>query len=141
MSAPPEPVGKFDRESGLWLLTEPWRCPLGDGRTLCIAPGFESDGASIPRILWRVAGPRYNPSTGLAPALAHDAMYAAELTTRRDADDALYRLLRACGVCVVQAWSYWSAVRVAGWAVWARHTVESVEDARRYCALFEGYRL
>jgi hypothetical protein len=135
MSAIPQPTGKFNSASGLWLLTEPWKCPMTRGRTLCIAPGFESDGASIPRCLWSLVGPRYAAKTFPA-ALAHDALYAAELTDRGEADWEFLILLEKMNVSWLRRNAYYSAVRLAGWTVWRNHTEASIEDARRYCAIF-----
>ena len=134
MNPPPQPVGRFDDLTGLWTLTELWACDIGGGRTLYIAPGFESDGASIPRFLWRVAGPQYAPQTFPA-ALCHDALYAAELVERGDADNVFYQHLRLRGVNVVKALAYWRAVRAFGWVPWMRHDPAAVEQARLYAVI------
>ena len=131
---PPSPVGSFDAETGLWTNSEPWRCDIGGGRTLMIAPGFRSDGASVPRILWGVVGPQYAPDTFPA-AFCHDALYAAELVERGDADDVFYQHLIALGVRRLKALLYWRAVRMAGWIVWRRHTEESIAHARQFAVL------
>jgi hypothetical protein len=131
---PEQPIGKFDDASGEWVLCESWLCRLSGGRTLYIRAGFVSDGASVPRFLWPVVGPRYAPAT-FAAALAHDAMYAAEIVSRADADNEFHRLLIMRGVGRHKACAYWLAVRLAGWAVWARHTPESVADARRFVSI------
>ena len=39
-----------------------------------VRPGFRTDGASIPRLLWRVFGSPYDPDI-FAAAIAHDALY------------------------------------------------------------------
>jgi hypothetical protein len=131
---PPQPVGAFNDATGLWSLLLPWRCPIGRGRTLCVAPGFESDGASIPRFLWSAVGPRFAADTFPA-ALCHDALYATELLPRPEADAIFRDHLRALGVSRIKRNAYYAAVRVAGWSVWNRHTVESVEAARVYVAI------
>lgn len=134
MILPLQPVGSFDDSTGLWTLREPWRCDIGYGCTLVIAPGFESDGASIPRILWRVAGPQYAPKTFPA-ALAHDALYAARLVFRGDADNIFYAHLRLRGVCAIKALAYWRAVRIGGWFAWRRHRPAGIEHARQFAAI------
>ena len=48
----------------LWLLTRRFTVPVG----------FKSDGASVPRFLWRLLSPRIDPVT-LAPSIAHDWLY------------------------------------------------------------------
>jgi hypothetical protein len=131
---PTQPVGAFNDATGLWSLLLPWRCPIGRGRTLCIAPGFESDGASIPRVLWSAVGPRYAADTFPA-ALAHDALYASELVPRDEADAIFRDHLREMGVSRIKRNAYYAAVRLAGWAVWNRHSEQSVYDARRFIAI------
>lgn len=127
---PESPEGKFDTETGLWLLTHEFFAYLPAGM-LDVKPGFESDGASIPRLLWAFVGPKYSCDT-FAAAFAHDALYASELTTRAQADYAFMLILRACGVGVVKARAYWLAVRVCGWAVWKKHTPDSIAKARAF---------
>ena len=39
-----------------------------------VHPGFRTDGASIPRLLWRVFGSPYDPDI-FAAAIGHDALY------------------------------------------------------------------
>ena len=46
-----------------------------------VRPGFRTDGASIPRLLWRVFGSPYDPDI-FAAAIAHDALYRGEILPR-----------------------------------------------------------
>ncbi len=124
-----QPVGRFDTKTGLWILAEDWSVELSNGMILHIRAGFASDGASIPRFLWRVCGPRYAPTT-FAPALAHDALYAARLLPRARADSEFRRLLQYNGVGYFKAWSYFRAVRAFGWIAYRRHTPETIARAR-----------
>lgn len=135
---PPRPVGEFDSVAGDWNLTAEWRVETRIG-LLVLKPGFRSDGASIPRILWTAVGPRYAPDT-FAPALAHDALYAAELPQRggwrRAEADAVFRdMLAAQGVGFARRWAYWAAVRIWGGRVLPGHTPEAVAEARRRIAI------
>lgn len=125
----PQPTGHFDEKAGLWVLGRDWCVDLADGSALVVLEGFASDGASIPRLLWPLVGPRYAPRTFPA-ALAHDALYASELLPRRQADDEFRRLLTVAGVSRFAARAYWCGVRAFGWAVWRRHTMTSVTAAR-----------
>lgn len=131
MSPLVQPIGRFDPESGLWVATTRWTVQLSDGYWLVVEPGFVSDGASIPRRLWRVCGPRYAPTT-FAPALAHDALYAARLLPRARADSEFRRLLQYNGVGYFKAWSYFRAVRAFGWIAYRRHTPETIARAREF---------
>ena len=105
------------------------------GRTLHIAAGFCTDGASIPRLLWTLFDDPFDPEV-VAPALAHDALYAAELLSRRDCDDEFFSLLIDNGNSAGFAWSAWSGVRLGGWWVWYfDHNAKSIAQARELCAL------
>jgi threonine/homoserine efflux transporter RhtA len=128
---PPQPIGQFEEVKGIWFLAEPWRCRLGDGRWLMVHPGAESDGASIPRALWPLVGPRYHATTFPA-AFAHDMLYAAELVSRQQADNEFRALLVKFGVSAVKAKLYYWAVRRFGWCVWMRHTKDSIAAARMF---------
>jgi hypothetical protein len=128
----PQPVGSFNPASGQWRAMQDWTCELSRGDRLIVREGFESDGASIPRVLWPVVGPRYAAKT-FAAALAHDAMYAGELVDRKRADDEFRRLLVLCGVGYIKSTAYWAAVRAFGWLVWRDHTTTDIRHARLFC--------
>ncbi len=93
--------------------------------TAHVAPGFRTDGASIPRLLWRVLGSPYDPDV-IAAAIAHDALYRGEIVPRKDADAAFLALMEACGVAERKRRWLLRGVRWFGWITWARHTPESV---------------
>ena len=131
MRKPEQPIGCFDSESGLWRLTETWHAALGKSRWILVEPGFRSDGASIPRILWPFVGPRFDASTFPA-AFCHDALYASELLPRRDADRIFRDHLRLLGVSKARAQAYYFAVTAFGWMVWRKHTQASISAARQF---------
>lgn len=135
-----QPTGRFDDEAGLWVLERDWCVDLADGSALVVLEGFASDGASIPRLLWPLVGPRYAPRTFPA-AFAHDALYASELLPRRQADDEFRLLLVLTGVSRFAARAYWCGVRAFGWAVWRRHTLTSVTAARLQVAVVQPVAL
>jgi len=130
---PPQPRGEFNAITGAWTATEQWRCPLTGGVTLVVEPGFESDGMSVPRFLWPLVGP-YEPKSFPA-ALCHDALYSAELVSRKVADDEFRRILLGFGMREWLATSCYNAVRWLGWIVWRKHTPESIAAERRFCRL------
>jgi len=133
----PEPVGRFDRESGLWLPTERWVCPFPDGRrALEMLPGFLSDGASLPRILWSAVGPRFEART-FAAALFHDGAYGAELIARGEADRIFRAHLLMIGCDPAKARAYFLAVRALGWIAYNRHTTKSVATDRTFCRIIQ----
>ncbi len=135
-----QPVGRFDAETGQWIAAVDWCVDLADGRVLVVRAGFRSDGASIPRPLWPLVGPRFAARTFPA-ALAHDALYAGELVPREMADAEFHRLLRFTGVGRVKARAYWIAVRSFGWLVWRSHTRGGIALARRWVSVFDAVRL
>ena len=99
-----------------------------------VRPGFRTDGASIPRLLWRVFGSPYDPDI-IAAAIGHDALYRGRILPRRDADAAFLRMMEAGGVGKLKRRLVWAGVRLFGWAAWLRHTPESVAEARRHIQL------
>jgi len=99
-----------------------------------VSPGFRTDGASIPRFLWRVFGSPYDPDI-FAAAIAHDALYRGEVVPRNDADEALLRMMAESGVSKRKRRLVWLGVRLFGWLTWLRHTPLSVSEARKYITL------
>lgn len=74
----------------LWELAEDWHVCVR-GIWYVIPMGYRTDGASIPRFLWRVCG---HPFTGrrVIPALTHDAIYEGVIPFyTREGADRVYR--------------------------------------------------
>lgn len=111
-----------------------WRCTLENDAVLTIRRGFAFDGASIPRLFWRCAGHPFEMPM-LAAATAHDALYSAELFGRHECDRLFRELMRRAGIGRIKRNAVWLAVRAAGWAVWRRHTDDSVVRARVLCSV------
>lgn len=95
-----------------------YRSDAGD--VITVYPGAQTDGASIPRLFWRLIGPplgdRYT-----AAAVIHDLLYrteGAEMFTRGDVDDLFHEMLMVLGVPGWKAWVMWFAVRIGGAASW-----------------------
>lgn len=119
-------------KGGMWELAEDWTlCYKGEVYT--VPAGFKTDGASIPRFLWRVCGtpldvPRVYAAlvhdwlySGGVPNAArlHDAAYSGTPVVTRAEADALYRdLLIALGVSRVKAYTEWAALRLCGGGHW-----------------------
>jgi hypothetical protein len=133
---PDEPIGKLNRKTGKWKLTEAWPVQLRKNNLrVMILPGFESDGASIPRPLWPLVGPRYDAKTFPA-ALLHDALYESKLFARWFADAEFYRLLVGFGAGRVKARLYWLAVRVFGGVFWKRISEQDVKATRHLVKVY-----
>ena len=96
-----------------------------------VKPGFRTDGASIPRLLWRIFGSPYDPDIFPA-AIAHDALYRGEIVERKDADIAFLKMMEKSGVPEKKRRLVYRGVRWFGWITWLGHTEASVREARRY---------
>lgn len=88
-----------------------------DGTVDKIERGFESDGASIPRFLWRLESP-YGPL--LEPAIPHDYRYVMKLGERKDADRYFREGMK---VTAVDKWKHpliYQGIRRLGGGGWGR---------------------
>lgn len=131
---PPDP--RTDPSETLWTLVEDWDSPPLDGFFLRFLKGYQTDGASIPRIAWTLIGsPMDVPLLG--PALCHDGLYSSQLTPDHStADWKLLQYMQMTGqINWVKRNAVWSAVRSFGWVVWNRHTLESIVASRQLCYL------
>lgn len=124
-----------------WSLDCNWLSPLVNGKAVYIKRGFITDGASIPRIAWRVIGHPFSKDL-LPHALPHDGLYAAELFPTHAECDAWMQAsmaLAADNYPLSVSWlkrnAVWSAVRTCGGLVWRKHTAQTVYKARQYCKL------
>lgn len=84
-------------------LMEDIEVDVEDGPAFVIPNGFQTDGASIPRFLWRLCGyPLQAPR--IYAAIVHDYLYSGFLpVSRAEADDIYRRLL------VQYGWGSWKA--------------------------------
>ena len=106
-------------------------------KMLTILPGFQTDGASIPRIFWSCAGDPFSPDY-VAAAVCHDALYCAQLVTRDQADNEFLELMGEDGLSWLHRNVFYYAVRWFGGIVWNEHTTDSIADARKYCSLADA---
>lgn len=138
-------------DDALYRLTQDWSYdwvePVFDTPLrLTVPKGFETDGASVPRLLWTLVG--ITPD-GLhrAAAVAHDFIYrysghlpagshqlqmqvqmpmpssmrdTGHLWTRKEADRLFARILRECGVSKTRRRIMYLGVRIGGWRSWRR---------------------
>lgn len=121
------------RADGLYEVAEKWSvtADVGGGRlvTVQIGEGFTTDGASIPRALWRLCGHPFETPRVVA-ALAHDWLYASHATDRKTADMVFRALCVLVGVGKVRAAVEYRALRLFGWAAWRSHGAEDNAAAR-----------
>lgn len=109
---------------GVWTLGRPWRVDWGEV-SFVLPKGFGTDGASIPRALWRVCGTPLDVPR-LYAALVHDWLYSGDgpRGTRAEADAAYRDIQIALGVSRVKAYAEWAALRIFGASHW-----EDADDA------------
>lgn len=94
----------------LWLLE----------RHFIVPAGYSSDGASVPRVFWRLLSPPIDPIT-IAPSIIHDFLYdyAWKYDITRDECDRWYRT-----ALIAQGYPRWKAnltyigIRLFGWRHW-----------------------
>lgn len=84
-----------------------------DGKEWIAEKGFESDGASIPRLFWGQIGGPLDGSYRLA-AIIHDSYCVKKNRPWRDVHRTFYRALRASGVSEAKAKIMYAAVRYFG---------------------------
>jgi hypothetical protein len=99
--------------------------------TIIVHTGFDFDGASIPRLLWSIAG---CPMGGLysAPACIHDALYASKIFDKKTCDKIFHEAMLVAGVNRQLAKEMYLAVRAFG-----SSTYEEAEDIQKYRNLIE----
>lgn len=109
---PSEKTGDF------WELASDWAL-VYDGDEYRLPAGFKTDGASIPRFLWRLCGtPLEVPR--LYAALVHDWLYSGgDITASREDADKLFRDIQiALGVSRFKAYVEYYALRLFGGSHW-----------------------
>lgn len=131
------PPGEAGGSLPTWRTGEDWVSPPFDGKRLAIRAGFETDGASIPRLFWLTIGHPFQWPL-LGPALCHDALYAAELVSRSHADWLFLGWMQRMGIAWHKRNRIWLAVRVGGAVVYGRHTPASVKQAGRFAKLIQA---
>jgi hypothetical protein len=96
---------EWDGDKNIWELCEPFAE---------VPKGFRTDGATIPRFLWRVIGSPIEAQT-IGAAIRHDWHYQDGDLSRKEADAEFYADLRAAGVGILRANLFWLGVRLFGW--------------------------
>ena len=125
---------------------EDWLVRFPDGRTFIVPAGTKTDGASIPRFLWRLCGhplqaPRVYSSAfhdwvygggdgGLDISSLPDGASVPSELTRAEADDYYYRLQRHFGIGSFPAHIEWGFIRLCGGSHWSEdgHNPDDEEE-------------
>lgn len=96
-----------------WMTINEFNVLLTDGREIHIPLGFVYDKGSVPRLAWWMV-PRDDRS-GIVAFLVHDWLYTSQETSRKEADQIMYELLRDGGMRLLRAKAVYYAVRAAIW--------------------------
>lgn len=92
-------------------LREPFTYYTPDGVLIALLPGYEWDGASIPRFFWRLVGHPFTSSYRRA-SLVHDWLCESHALAWQDAHAILYYACRLSGV------GWWQARRIYAAVYW-----------------------
>lgn len=120
-------IHKSDERGNVYTLREPggitrlWPDDIYRINTVHVPEGFESDGASVPRLFWRVVFPP-GDEKALRAAILHDYIYRAHPDgwTRADADAMFRDTLIEDGVPLVSANLAYAGVRLFGALAWRK---------------------
>ena len=89
----------------------------GSGRIIEVAAGFETDGASVPRVFWPVID---RLGRHAKAAVLHDWLYAEKPFSRREADAVFLEAMDVLDVVWWRRYTMWAAVRLFGWRAWRK---------------------
>lgn len=90
------------------------------GQRIVVPKGFESDGASVPRLFWRTVFPPTD-AHAIRAAILHDYIYRKADhcgITRKEADTAFFALMIWDGVPTYRAYRAYLGVRLFGGGSW-----------------------
>ncbi|MDD3886737.1 MAG: DUF1353 domain-containing protein [Victivallaceae bacterium] len=107
---------KTDTRGTVFTLAEPLNFYLNN-RWQTVPAGFESDGMSIPRVLWRLLDPAVS-GRSITAAVIHDWLYSVKICTRAEADQELFDMLLAYDYPKWKAHLCYTGVRLFGWSHW-----------------------
>ena len=107
-------VHKSDEMGNVFRLLEPLMC-----RGLIVPAGFESDGASVPRLFWGIVFPP-GDTRALRAAFLHDWIYRTHPAgwSREAADNLFRKVLSQDGVPRISAGLAFWGVRIFGASSW-----------------------
>ena len=114
---------KEDARGNVFTVLYRYRVNWG-GKSFLIPPGFESDGASVPRLFWRVVFPN-SDSHATTAGICHDYIYRLqpEGWTRKEADRMFLAFLIEFGASRWAANRAYEAVRLFGWLAWNENEI------------------
>ena len=84
-----------------------------------VPAGFECDGASIPRVFWRIIGPPMDCDY-IVEAIIHDWIYRFQPVSRHVADRDFFNRLKKPGL-KIRRYLIYISVALFGWISWNRN--------------------
>lgn len=125
---PIETSPAITRRSGSTVVLHDWEYVKVDDYRLTVPAGFETDGASVPRIFFPLISAW---DLSFSAPIVHDYLYrtqgrpltvypSARAFTRRETDRIFRYLQEDEGVWWWRRWSSWFAVRLFGFLAWHR---------------------
>jgi hypothetical protein len=102
-----------------WFLVEPlvYECSQG---TFIVPADFDTDFASVPQIFWSLISPW---GRHMKAAVVHDFLYRTHKTSRKQADDIFYFMMKESGVSWWRRQTIYRSVRAFGKHAYNKHQV------------------
>ena len=111
-------------KENIWVTDETFSYIFDDlGIRTTIHEGFKTDGASIPRFLWRIIGHPFAPRI-IRAAVVHDYLYSKECDLnmdRKKADREFRNIMKTDGVKVIKRNLLYFGVRIGGWVTFCNN--------------------
>jgi hypothetical protein len=112
----------YDIRKGLWIVGHDFTMTFSVGggffEDWVIPEGYETDLASIPRLLWFVMAPF---EIGIEECILHDDLYKKCFRDRKFCDDVWLVAMRRKGVKKWKRETAYRFVRAFGWYGWNKH--------------------
>ncbi len=99
---------------------------------ITVPVGFYTDFASVPRfmpLVYACLG-----DTAHEPAVVHDWLYYAAITTREIADDILLEAMKVRGMSPWRYYPIYWGVRAGGWMAWNQHRKDGHPKTGKFAA-------
>ncbi len=132
MSAFLDPLNVTEISDSIFAIADhPFRYQSDLAGLLTVPIGFFTDFASVPRlgIVYAMLGDRAHE-----PAVVHDWLYYAGITTRSMADDVLMEAMTVLGLSWWQRYPIYWGVRIGGWVAWNTHRKAGHPETGKYSA-------
>lgn len=108
----------------VFSLLESFTYTRKDGVVITVPAGSESNGASTPRLLWRILPPF---GTYWKAAYLHDRLYESGDYDKDFCDETFLEAMESCGTAGAVATPIYQGVHVFGWPAWS--DCRTVEDS------------